>query len=118
MNKPTITTTSADKFAQLEKLINELPTRIVDQLENVCFGIGQTPVGRFREKFETIPTIIIPNNTMNIIHHDDMVVICTPNWIFQYPLKTNNKNCLNSAEKVNFVLIDPKEDDYGKVAML
>jgi hypothetical protein len=118
MNKPTITTTSADKFAQLEKLIDELPTRIVDQLENVCFNIGQTPMGKFREKFETIPTILVPNNIMEIRFHEDRVNILSPDWLFIYPLKTNNKNCLNSAEKVNFVLIDLKEDDYGKAAML
>jgi hypothetical protein len=118
MNKPTITATSADVFAELEKRINELPTRIVDQLENVGSGFGQVPVGRFREKFETIPTILIPNNVRNITHHDDMVTIGTSDWVFQYPLKTNDKKCLNSAEKINFVFIDPKEDDYGKVAML
>jgi len=84
-NRPTITASTAEGFAELEKMVNDLPKRIIGQLENVnnCFGI--LVVGIFREKYETNPTILIPNDTREIKHKDDEVIVYTPKWIFKHP---------------------------------
>jgi hypothetical protein len=108
MSRPTITVSTKEDFAEMEARLNELPERIVSNLENVHFTLNHYIIAEFRETFETRPTICIPNTTTKIVFEKDCVYIYAYQWTFTYPLKSGGGN--HSADVVNFVFINPNED--------